>query len=1610
MRRSPTATTTDELLARIRAENLDVYRASPNRLREDLRSEAEIAHDYRGRLVYELLQNADDAMLGNDGPTDRIVFRLTDTDLWVGNSGRPLDSLDVEGLCGTGISTKTVATGPRRASIGHKGMGFKSVLEVTERPAAFSTGHSFVMSAAKALGPVGEVFADRHQPVPRRVPSMRFPWPVDAIPAEWTRLHAEGITTLFRFPLRRELGSDKRAILANRLLALPVTAVVFLKHLARVDVDIDTSGSRATRSFSVRRQRHTDSRVEDYAGLDDTGIYRVSVRSEDGTDYRFLLAHNADVPIGSHRGGLDAEAWAGVSLTEVSVATPWPVDGPAPDGDWRRFHVFLPTAEKLPQRLLVNGAFATDLSRQEIRVGQEADDYNRYLATQAARVLRDQLIPALLSEGEPAAVLGILDRGDDPIASPIASVLHDAIREHLIGMPLVPLEQDGSPLSITDTVVPPLALPGTAGARFRALLPADARFERWGFPADRYCAGRLATVLVDLGARELSGEEAVEVLAAADPGRSAALPHGSADLRVDPVLASLEELWRSSDEDGRRLVELRARELPLFPVSVSMEGGIERTPTIATTCFYPPRSLAGSVPLHGLSFLAQPLCWGNLSPRERNDVLRDRLPVWQALFDIREFKFAEVMRAAVLPALALDQENASDAAKANVHGFDQLAAICQLAGRSPKPESPLPYQRLGADRALFNLARLPVPCRPSDDGVVPWLPAFRVYFGRDWAGDDSVEDVFEMAALVDPDAERPEIPYLASPEMFRGYLGRYQGLQGITDDEGNATDEVGLDEDEEQPFETDEYERWRAFLRWIGVNRALRAVHFHDVEEERGGWLQTRGLVRPEGAAFGRVSEELWRKYRASVEEHIARADHFAGRTAYFHRLHDLEYANFLLSAAAKDKTASVAEELFLHLARNWSYLDQYARLVVALVPADRSPSQRGKPIRPLGDETFEMGDDFWLWRLRQRSVVPTSHGPRKPSQCWLPSAEIQRRFGRRGTTSDALVPIVTLPNDHRRPRALAFAKALGVREEFTPATFRAQDAKALATRLMEICPRDLSTATDTFALDDRWLRQVARPAYRNLFELVVGSVERIAASTAPLADVPLLEMDGAGRYRFRPGEKVLYQDRTGTRDRIGAVGQLWTFVLEAAPSARAPLTRLFGARLLEEAIRWSPSAGEPRLDAAEERAFREGLRALRPYLLARLQADRNEEAQVRQDARRLDAFLLAVQPVEELSVSCWLDDRQLTVGDRRDAYVETADNRVTAFLRWGETGWPPSLQDAEALASALSDLFQVGMFESFLALANVRSDEGRMRLLRLAGAPTDLDEVLAVVEEEPAPEAEPPVVASKTASGTEEEDEPVVPPASANRPVKGRIPLWRPEDIVIEGVPVIVRGERGDRTGSSGGHDDGRAGDGAGAGYGATATDLDELNQLGMSVAIGYEVQRLHRLGATGGYFDPRDPESAQDALVFDVSTPAAVAVARRSSEAFRRAMASLAELGVSADWPGFDLLALGAGQSEPGRLIELKSSGVNAQIQAMTWNEWKSARDSRLREQFWLYLVGNLRSDLAAARPFIRAVRDPFGSLLTTVVTAPVRRAVQLDLRDFTEAEHLELGVREG
>ena len=253
-----------------------------------------------------------------------------------------------------------------------------------------------------------------------------------------------------------------------------------------------------------------------------------------------------------------------------------------------------------------------------------------------------------------------------------------------------------------------------------------------------------------------------------DPARSASVDDESLGFELDPLLELATTLWTRTTIEDREELEHRARDEPLFPVHRQDDRTLDRVVLGDTPAFFPPQSARTAIALPDLQFMCHALCWGALNKKERAELLDDRMNAWASLFGVREFRFETVVQAAVLPALVLKPDPEALERLAALRDHRALATICQLAGRFAKPDRPLRYQRLQSDRALVNLSRLPVPCR-SPEGEQQWLPAYRVYFGKDWIHDDSVERLDEAL----PEDCAATFEYLAPPEEFLGLLGDY---------------------------------------------------------------------------------------------------------------------------------------------------------------------------------------------------------------------------------------------------------------------------------------------------------------------------------------------------------------------------------------------------------------------------------------------------------------------------------------------------------------------------------------------------------------------------------------------------------------------------------------------------------------------------------------------------------------------------------------------------------------------------------------------------------------------------------------------------------------------
>ena len=96
----------------------------------------------RTHFIFELLQNAEDALRRRDAPPSRaVVFEINERSLTVRHYGDPFNEADVWSICGLTESTKQ----DEKTAIGHFGIGFKSVYAWTDRPEIHSGGADFAI-------------------------------------------------------------------------------------------------------------------------------------------------------------------------------------------------------------------------------------------------------------------------------------------------------------------------------------------------------------------------------------------------------------------------------------------------------------------------------------------------------------------------------------------------------------------------------------------------------------------------------------------------------------------------------------------------------------------------------------------------------------------------------------------------------------------------------------------------------------------------------------------------------------------------------------------------------------------------------------------------------------------------------------------------------------------------------------------------------------------------------------------------------------------------------------------------------------------------------------------------------------------------------------------------------------------------------------------------------------------------------------------------------------------------------------------------------------------------------------------------------------------------
>ena len=321
------------MLIYIRQKLLDEAAHSPALLSDLAGLETYIAESYDARSFVELLQNADDA-----GASRFAVQRLGEM-LFVANDGREFTGEDFESLCRSAASAKK-----RGASIGYRGIGFKSVVGFAKVIHIFSGGFEATFSRE---------LTEQAIPEATRVPLVRIPHPIEPtlrfqLAAMLDTLRSDGFKTVFVFTDLIASGIEAE------FAAFDPTSLLFLREIRQVELKSDMEAVVSVKREAVNSDTHS-----------------ISLKSsEDTTNWTVIERDGAALAFSNDEGG--------ITRLEERQAT---------------VHAFLPTLESTGFAFKVNGDLSTDPSRTRIIL----DDRTAISINSIARAIVD-LINECISE------------------------------------------------------------------------------------------------------------------------------------------------------------------------------------------------------------------------------------------------------------------------------------------------------------------------------------------------------------------------------------------------------------------------------------------------------------------------------------------------------------------------------------------------------------------------------------------------------------------------------------------------------------------------------------------------------------------------------------------------------------------------------------------------------------------------------------------------------------------------------------------------------------------------------------------------------------------------------------------------------------------------------------------------------------------------------------------------------------------------------------------------------------------------------------------------------------------------------------------------------------
>jgi len=661
-------------------------------------SESLASREYQGRYLFELLQNADDAISDQirqrketAQPRGRykVAYYLTGRSLLVANEGCLFNEHDVLNLCRFGKSSKD----PRK-SIGYKGIGFKSVMEVTHEPEIYSGEYCFGFSQSEARRVVTKI-AGIDLPRDMLIPLHRFVFPrsVNDVPDEDRKAFEElgGYSTIVRLPLRVDINKT----LADLDRDIRPELLLFLKGVDEIEVYIPGRPKAVFKRFGTAAY-----------GNESEDFVRLTVNDSITGDWLVFRSPEIEIEDRTVISALEDRQWEKVTHVSCAFAflTPNAESVAVPEMS-QLIYAYFPTEVRSGFRFLINADYYLGGSRKSI----PANRYNQWLSSRMADYLKNQVIPGLVKHfPREASIVDVLSPSGEPQGQ-MAQELYDSFVENLKLSSFVPLQRGGhgKPSEVAITPV------GADAEKFRVYLPMDriALNERALAVTEvenkeKIRISKDKAFLTNLGAVMLTVKQALANLKDAPPSVDVSRAREVLDFFAD---------WRNKADE---LIHFTSslRDMRCIPTARGWALPSDRT-------FHPKTREDEADPPSGFPF--QVVAFLTYAEPRWTD------PVFRLLSElgVSSQTYREVILRGIAPVLREPASYPAILKDSLVELYHYLWAYWQA-------------ERTGDPRVRRILEIVPVPAARVLKPDKQWRPANTVYFGTYWTGTEELEHIY----------------------------------------------------------------------------------------------------------------------------------------------------------------------------------------------------------------------------------------------------------------------------------------------------------------------------------------------------------------------------------------------------------------------------------------------------------------------------------------------------------------------------------------------------------------------------------------------------------------------------------------------------------------------------------------------------------------------------------------------------------------------------------------------------------------------------------------------------------------------------------------------------